>query len=192
MTKAVLPDGHRAKPFCPCCMASTVQRCQESQRRTWCWSSPARPSLAWNDSSTVQRLPATCTKVARAREQGRCRSRKTAPIISQRVAGAHPSPAPPPWLCDLEAERQVMTLIARRMSNLEIAPSLYLSEGTVRSQWRHSPGPVRHGSALESSSSATERRIRRRVSKEAMRLARRAADLYRGHAEQSEHSDPRR
>jgi len=28
-----------------------VQRCQEFQRRTWCWSRPARPFPAWKVSS---------------------------------------------------------------------------------------------------------------------------------------------
>ena len=45
-------------------MARVVQRCQEFQRRTWCWSSPARPFPAWKDSSTVQRRPATRTRTA--------------------------------------------------------------------------------------------------------------------------------
>ena len=32
-------------------MARVVQRCQEAQRRTWCWSMPARPLAVWKDSS---------------------------------------------------------------------------------------------------------------------------------------------
>jgi len=45
-------------------MASTLQRCQEVQRRTWCSSRPASSLPVWNDSSTVQRRPATRTKHA--------------------------------------------------------------------------------------------------------------------------------
>ena len=44
-------------------MARVVQRCQEVQRRTWCWSSPVRPLAAWKDSSMRQRCPATATRV---------------------------------------------------------------------------------------------------------------------------------
>ncbi len=36
-------------------MARTVQRCQEIQVRTWCWSSPTRVLAAWKDSSMRQR-----------------------------------------------------------------------------------------------------------------------------------------
>ncbi|MGW3450308.1 hypothetical protein [Streptomyces sp. NPDC001076] len=35
----------------------------ESQRRTWCSSSPARVFEFWNVSSTVERFPATLTMV---------------------------------------------------------------------------------------------------------------------------------
>lgn len=31
-------------------MARAVQRCQDFQRRTWCWSSPTRRLAAWKDS----------------------------------------------------------------------------------------------------------------------------------------------
>jgi len=44
-------------------MARVVERCQEIQRRTWCSSSPVRPFADWKVSSTVQRRPATLTRV---------------------------------------------------------------------------------------------------------------------------------
>jgi hypothetical protein len=42
-------------------IASSVQRRQRSQQRTWCSSRPARPLPAWKLSSTVHRRPATAT-----------------------------------------------------------------------------------------------------------------------------------
>jgi hypothetical protein len=45
-------------------MARVVHRYQESQRRTWCSSSPASSLPARKFSSVVQRIPATLTKVA--------------------------------------------------------------------------------------------------------------------------------
>jgi hypothetical protein len=44
-------------------MARVLQRCQERQRRTWCWSIPGRPLALWNDSSMRQRWPATAASV---------------------------------------------------------------------------------------------------------------------------------
>ena len=51
-------------------MARVVQRCQEVQRRTWCWSSPVRPLAAWKDSSMRQRCPATATRACRVTGRG--------------------------------------------------------------------------------------------------------------------------
>jgi hypothetical protein len=34
-------------------MARVVQRYQERQRRTWCWSRPTRPLAVWKRSSMV-------------------------------------------------------------------------------------------------------------------------------------------
>jgi hypothetical protein len=51
-------------------MARVVHRYQESQRRTWCSSSPVSPLLAWKFSSVVQRSPAILTKVGSGTGRG--------------------------------------------------------------------------------------------------------------------------
>jgi hypothetical protein len=43
-------------------IARAVQRCQEVQVRTWCWSRAASSLPAAKDSSIVQRRPATLTR----------------------------------------------------------------------------------------------------------------------------------
>ena len=63
-------------------MARVVQRCQEVQRRTWCWSSPTRPLAAWNDSSMRQRWPATATRVCK-----RHRARAVAAQVGELAGG---------------------------------------------------------------------------------------------------------
>ncbi len=49
-------------------MARVVQRCQERQRRTWCWSRPVRPLAAWKDSS--MRHPSWPAPTGAAAHQG--------------------------------------------------------------------------------------------------------------------------
>jgi hypothetical protein len=51
--------------------ARIVQRCQEVQWRTWCWSSPARLIPVWKHSSMVHRRPATRTSLG-GRPGGEC------------------------------------------------------------------------------------------------------------------------
>ena len=54
-------------------------------------------------------------------------------LIDRYVSGAPPHRAAPPQVARLTArEREVLTLIARGMSNAEIARELYLGEGTVK------------------------------------------------------------
>ena len=54
-------------------------------------------------------------------------------LIDRYVAGTPPHRAVPPELARLTArEREVLTLIARGLSNAEIARELYLGEGTVK------------------------------------------------------------
>jgi len=54
-------------------------------------------------------------------------------LIDRYVTGAPPTRAAPPGLAELTArERDVLTLIARGMSNAEIARELYVAEGTVK------------------------------------------------------------
>ena len=51
-------------------MARVVQRYQERQRRTWCWSKPTRPLLVLMRSSMHQRRPATLTRMASGTGRG--------------------------------------------------------------------------------------------------------------------------
>jgi hypothetical protein len=51
-------------------MARVVHRYQESQRRTWCSSSPASSLPAWKFSSVVHLVPATVTRAGSGTGRG--------------------------------------------------------------------------------------------------------------------------
>ncbi len=65
-------------------------------------------------------------------------SETTRRLIDRFVAGRRPNAPPPPELHELTArELEVLKLIARGLSNAEIAAELYVSDGTVKTHVAH-------------------------------------------------------
>jgi hypothetical protein len=72
-------------------MARVVHRYQDLQVRTWCWSKPHSPFPAWNDSSIVQRRPATLTSTGKGHLP-----RRVAAVEGQFTSAAVPADQQPP------------------------------------------------------------------------------------------------
>ena len=95
-------------------MTRIVQRCQEVQVRTWCWS--GRSGLCWTGtvSSTVQRRPATFTNTANGTGVG-CSSGRTPAHRWCRCGAPAPNTAQcqgPLWWCAMPHEYRRSPLVS--------------------------------------------------------------------------------